>query len=72
VSPSPALPLPSPVLPNAVCNLPEPKNVVLSNHKRWLHSLQMLKRQLAEEESYMALEEDAKKKRVRGPSSPHP
>merc|ERR1719326_1692102 len=25
----------------------KPKNVVLSNHKRWLHSLQMLKRQLA-------------------------
>lgn len=42
----------------------QPKNVVLSNHKRWLHSLQMLKRQLAEEESYMALEEDAKKKRL--------
>ena len=45
--------------------LTEPKNAVLSNHKRWLHSLQMLKRQLAEEEQIMAQEEADKKKRVR-------
>lgn len=42
----------------------KPKNVVLSNHKRWLHSLQMLKRQLAEEEQYMADHEEMKKKRL--------
>merc|ERR1712224_682441 len=42
----------------------KPKNVVLSNHKRWLHSLQMLKRQLAEEEEYLAEEEENKKKRL--------
>merc|ERR1711904_483551 len=42
----------------------KPKNVVLSNHKRWLHSLQMLKRQPAEEEGYLAMEEDEKKKRL--------
>jgi len=42
----------------------KPKNTVLSNHKRWLHSLQMLKRQLAVEEDYLANEEEAKKKRL--------
>merc|ERR1711988_1484970 len=42
----------------------KPKNVVLSNHKRWLHSLQMLKRQLADEEEYMAAREEMKKKRL--------
>jgi len=42
----------------------QPKNVVLSNHKRWLHSLQMLKRQLADEEAYLATEEEDKKTRL--------
>jgi len=42
----------------------KPKNVVLSNHKRWLHSLQMLKRQLADEEEYMAARDEMKKKRL--------
>lgn len=42
----------------------KPKNVVLSNHKRWLHSLQMLKRQLADEEEFLAEEEELKKKRL--------
>jgi len=42
----------------------KPKNVVLSNHKRWLHSLQMLKRQLADEEEFLAEEEEMKKKRL--------
>jgi len=42
----------------------KPKNVVLSNHKRWLHSLQMLKRQLADEEEFMAEQDEMKKKRL--------
>merc|ERR1712046_9125 len=48
---------------NSTKGTTKPKNVVLSNHKRWLHSLQMLKRQLAEEEAYLAEEEEVKKKR---------
>jgi len=51
-------------------DLAEPKNEVLSNHKRWLHSLQMLKKQLGEEEEIMAQEENAKKKRVRAAVEP--
>merc|ERR1711988_2069005 len=42
----------------------KPKNVVLSNHKRWLHSLQVLKRELAAEEDYMAAKEELKKKKL--------
>merc|ERR1712178_67430 len=49
---------------NSTKGTTKPKNVVLSNHKRWLHSLQMLKRQLAEEQEYMVNKEEMKKKRL--------
>ena len=42
----------------------KPKNTALTNHKRWLKSLQMLKKELAEEEEVQRQEEQEKRNKV--------
>merc|ERR1712070_609578 len=42
----------------------KPKNTALTNHKRWLKSLQMLKKELAEEEEVQRQEEQEKRNKL--------
>ena len=45
-------------------NAVKPKNQALSNHKRWLHSLGQLKKELAEDEEEQRQDEADKKNQV--------
>lgn len=42
----------------------KPNHTALSNHKRWLRSLRMLKKELSEEEEHQRIEEDQKRTKL--------